>query len=330
MQRGYAEVLVALVKNNPPAATPRFDGHAIDIALGLLALTGAGLDFNAAEWVDTISAHILWAYQLGRHFPIYTDSYDDLIALRLGQAPPKEKLMELSTLVPMLAHWYAVLDMTSAYAAYREAVIETFPETDLQMWFPDESTEDHLYRENAGFTSGATLSSIQLPATLNELRAHIGRLHEERRAFEELSCFTQGWPIIGLIASRHYRTPVIPAYWQEAVQVPPQSSEHNVTSTPRLTVRTEPASAKLYNLKMYLGGTHIGDYERSIEHTIDRKLIEVERSAGFLINSYEKYGKFVVRWNGTDKEIRSFQEGLADPGRGAQRLGVIPKQYWEM
>ena len=226
MQQGYAQVLFALINNNPPATTPRFDGHAIDIALGLLAFTGAGLHSQAAGWVDALSAHVLWAYRLGRHFPIYTDSYDDLVAMRLGQAPPKEKLMELSTLLPMLAHGYAVLDMTGAYETYREAIVEAFSETDLQLWFPDESTEDHLYKENAGFTSGATLSSIQLPATLGELKAHIVRLHKERRAFEGLSCFAQEWRILGLIASRHFRTPVIPAYWQEAVSEDSPQPEH--------------------------------------------------------------------------------------------------------
>jgi hypothetical protein len=228
VQQGYAQVLVSLINNNPPAATPRFDGHAIDIALGLLALTGAGLNSQAAGWVDAISAHVLWAYRLGRHFPIYTDSYDDLVAMRLSQTPPKEKLMELSTLLPMLAHWYAVLDMTGAYETYREAVVEAFPDTDLQLWFPDEGTEDHLYRENAGFTSGATLSSIQLPATLGELRSHIVRLHKERRAYDNLSCFAQGWRILSLIASRHFRTPVIPAFWQEAVvEKPTQQDQHS-------------------------------------------------------------------------------------------------------
>jgi hypothetical protein len=126
-----------------------------------------------------------------------------------------------------LAHWYAVLDMTSAYEAYRE-VVEALPETNLQLWFPDESTDNHLYREDAGFTSGATLSSIQLPATLGELKAHIVRLHEERRAFEGLSCFAQGWRILALIASRHFRTPIIPAFWQEIVtadSLPKQQSD---------------------------------------------------------------------------------------------------------
>ena len=120
----------------------------------------------------------------------------------------------------MQAHWHAVLDMSEPYEAFRENVVETFAQTTLQLWFPDEGTEDHLYRENAGFSSGTTLAPIRLPATLDELRAHIGRLRETRREAEDLSCFAQGWPVLGLIASRHYRTPVIPVYWQRKVDAP--------------------------------------------------------------------------------------------------------------
>ena len=219
--QGIAHTLAALIDNNPPAATPRFDGHAIDIGLGLLALNDAGLRAFAAGWVEGTYARILLAYKLGKHFPIYTDSYDDLVAMHVGQGPPKERLMQLSTLLPMLGHWFAVLDMGAEYEAFRKSVAETFVATTLQLWFPLEDTEEHLYRENAGFTSGTVMAPIGLPATLDELRAHIVRLHGERHEFEGLSCFAQGWPVLGLIASRHYRTPVIPAYWQRAVDVPP-------------------------------------------------------------------------------------------------------------
>jgi hypothetical protein len=219
--QNIARLLAALIDNNPPAATPRFDGHAIDIALGLLALNEAGLRIFAAGWVEGTYARMMLAYKLGKHFPIYTDSYDDLVAMHVDQGPPKERLMQLSTLLPMLAHWHAVLDMGAEYEAFRKSVADTFGETSLQLWFPLEDTEEHLYRENAGFASGTVMAPIGLPATLDELRAHVVRLHEERREFEGLSCFAQGWPILGLIASRHHRTPVIPAYWQQALDAPP-------------------------------------------------------------------------------------------------------------
>jgi hypothetical protein len=218
--REVASVLAALINNNVGAATPRFDGHATDVALALLALDEADLRPQAAVWVGVLGMRASIAYRVGRHFPICTDSYDDLVAMRVGQAPPKEKLMELSTLLPMLAHWHVVLDMHESYEAFRENLVETFAQTTLQLWFPDKSTEDHLYRENAGFSSGALLAPSRLPTTLEELRAHILRLRETRREAEELTCFAQGWSILGLIASRHYRTPVIPAYWQRRVDAP--------------------------------------------------------------------------------------------------------------
>lgn len=219
--QNVARLLTALIDTNPPAATPRFDGHAIDIALGLLALNEIGLRTFAAGWIEDTCARILLAYKLGKHFPIYTDSYDDLVAMHVDQGPPKETLMQLSALLPMLAHWHAVLDMGPQYEAFRNSVAETFSETALQLWFPLEDTDDHLYKENAGFASGTVMAPMRLPATLDELRAQIVRLHEERREFEGLSCFVQDWPILGLIASRHHRTPVIPAYWQGTVGTPP-------------------------------------------------------------------------------------------------------------
>jgi hypothetical protein len=128
-------------------------------------------------------------------------------------------------LLPMLAHWHVVLDLTEAYEVFRNNVVETFTHTALQLWFPDADTEDHLYRENAGFTSGTTLAPIRLPSTLQEFKTEIQRLHEARPLPENLSCFSHGWSILGLIASRHFRTPVMTAYWQEAVNGKPSQSE---------------------------------------------------------------------------------------------------------
>jgi hypothetical protein len=97
---------------------------------------------------------------------------------------------------------------------------------------------------------------------------------------------------------------------------------------PKLDVRRRPAGSELYHLEIYHGDTHIGDYERSIESEIPRKLREIDRSADLLLNINAKHGKFVVRWNGRDKEIRKYRDGRPDPGRQAQPLGVIPRTNW--
>ncbi|GAB1539186.1 hypothetical protein NUACC21_18510 [Scytonema sp. NUACC21] len=83
--QAIAQMLAGLIKNNPPAFTPRYDGHAIDIALGLLTLNAAGYINEAANWVKELSYHIVNAYHFGKYFPITSDSYNDLVAMEVGQ-----------------------------------------------------------------------------------------------------------------------------------------------------------------------------------------------------------------------------------------------------
>ena len=65
--------------------------------------------------------------------------------------------------------------------------------------------------------SVVTFSGIELPGDRDSLRSRINRLEEERREYEDLSCIEYGWPVLSLIASRHFRTPVLPVFWQQYV-----------------------------------------------------------------------------------------------------------------
>lgn len=206
-----AKMLAALINNNPSAWTPLYDSHAIDIALGLLALMVANEQEIVVEWAKGIASRIFYAYDiLGKHFPIASDSHEELIALQFGKAPPKEVLTKLSTLLPLLAHWYAILNLDEDYLIFYGHVIQTLPHTNLQVWFPDDETEDYLYCQNAGYASGLTVDSIKLPPTLDELKTFFVSLYEQKQEFRKFSCFSRGHPALGLIASRHFRTPILP------------------------------------------------------------------------------------------------------------------------
>ncbi|MBF2008529.1 MAG: hypothetical protein IGS49_24570 [Chlorogloeopsis fritschii C42_A2020_084] len=210
--QAVAQILAALIANNPSALTPRYDNHAIDIALGLLTLSVAGYINQAAYWLIELSHSIVLAYRIGKYFPIASDSYDDLVAMEVGQAPPKEELMHCSTLLPMLAGWYAVLNLTNDYKAFQEAVTRTFTSTNFQLWFPDKDTDNYLYSTNAGSASGFNFHPFRLPQTLDDLKTYIIRIHDKYQTYTDLSCIRWQLPVIALIASRHFRTPIIPVY----------------------------------------------------------------------------------------------------------------------
>lgn len=228
--RDIAGVLQGIIKNNPGAWTPTFDGHAIDIGLALLAVEQAGSEEFGAWWLERVSLHALHGARIGRTYPISTDSYEDLVARSAGEGKDFEELMNLSTLFPMLAEWIASLELDDLYAAFRNGIQEELPDTNLQMWFPDEQTEEVLYRQNAAQASGETLHSIQLPTTTEEMRRQMKEVVQRSDPWEVLSCLSHGHTIVALIASRHYRCPLIPALWQDVMREEEPEAAENVAA----------------------------------------------------------------------------------------------------
>ena len=98
-----AETLVQVIHNNPAANSPCFDGHSIDICLALMLLSLSGHKETAEKWIQDLTGKICFAFRIGKHFPVATDSYDDLIALEIGQANTKKELTFCSTIFPILA-----------------------------------------------------------------------------------------------------------------------------------------------------------------------------------------------------------------------------------
>ncbi|HLO89103.1 MAG TPA: hypothetical protein VK203_29415 [Nostocaceae cyanobacterium] len=227
-----AERLIEIIENNPSSKTPRYDEHIIDITLGLLLLNYVGFKQQASEWIIGINNRIIFAYKfLGKHFPIYSDSYDQLVAMQFDQALPKEELMQLSTMLPILLDWYAILNLADKYKYFQQEIKRVFTSTDLQIWFPDETTDNYLYNSNAGYKSGFSVTSINLPDDLEQYKSMIIRLREQHQNVKQtISCLNYRFPILALISSRHFRTPIIPAYWQDYVivsQSPEQTNNAN-------------------------------------------------------------------------------------------------------
>ncbi len=207
------ETLASVIRNNPAATTPCFDGHSIDICLGLLVLWFADRKKEASKWIKELIDKICFAYQIGSHFPVATDSYDDLVALEIGQGQLKEELTSCSTIFPMLARWCAILDLGDTYKLLRARVEKVFPHSSMQVWYPDEQTDEVFYRGNASRT-GTTLAA-SFPKELAEIKTQMQKAREHVIDPVRISCIGKnGFPLIGLIASRHFRTPVMPFYWQ--------------------------------------------------------------------------------------------------------------------
>jgi hypothetical protein len=216
-RRNLAEVtdgLASLIALNPASKTPCFDEHSIEITLGLLLLYRSGHQKDARDWAIGLSRHIVNACRLGRHYPLSSDSYDQLIDMEAeGWAPP-ERTMDLSTILPILAEWLLVLGMDDEYEHLRRASEDLLAKTTLQYWYPNSESEVHIYARNAANKSGTSLVLSSLPNDRDTARAALGSIRTEFPGPDIFSCYSKGLPQLLFIAARHYRTPLHPYYWQ--------------------------------------------------------------------------------------------------------------------
>jgi hypothetical protein len=206
-----------MIKNHSISYSPLYDGHIIDISLAVILFYCTGHKDFACDWLEIMIDKCNFAYQFSSYFPICTDSFEDLIDIFLGKSKSKNDLTQLSSLFPIIAEWLYILHNERAYNKLSAMLKGCLSHTNLQMWFPDEDTENFLFKENASYNSGVVYHSICLPEKMSDLQMEIKAISKRVYDTNNISCIKLGMPILALIACRHFRTPVFSAFWHDLV-----------------------------------------------------------------------------------------------------------------
>lgn len=213
-----ANSMAAFLRTHRISGSPCYDGQSIDIALALIFLFLTEQMDVIKDWLQELSARLTFAFRSRQWFPISTDSFDDLVDLELGNAD-FAKLTSVSWMVPLLGEWMAVLKHDEDYIRL-VGLNEILKETSFQVWYPDEKTAESLYSGPA-LDTGITEAPIVLPPTAEEMRARIRGILTESPVKARIIKSTEregiGW--LDFIASRHFRTPLDPAFWQDLVTI---------------------------------------------------------------------------------------------------------------
>jgi len=206
--------LKAFIINHKSISSPVYDEHIIEIMLALILLKNFDENEFIEKWIEEIIYRIKFAYNvLGKYFPIDTDSLEDAVLLSGADKEMKYNLIQSSTLLADLLQFSAVLKLNTLYKKIVDIVKRIFKQTTLQIWFPDDSTDDYLYIENAGYSSGSALAIQSLPDNAEEMNKLILECNKKYIYKDSISSINDGFMILPLIASRHFRTPVFPLYW---------------------------------------------------------------------------------------------------------------------
>lgn len=212
-----AESLNALVETHPISGSPCYDNQCIDISLALLLLCFTERREIAKSWLNQLASRLIYAYRIGKWFPIATDSFDDLVAFEIERNEVDlQKLKEMSWMIPTVAQWCAVLGVDEAYAGIAGLKSEVMKGTCFQLWYPDMHTDNIRYDRPAFLESGMSDAPLDLPATAEEMREQIRRTRADSPVKDQVvtSAAKAGLPFVEFISCRHFRIPVDPAYWQ--------------------------------------------------------------------------------------------------------------------
>jgi len=212
-----SELLEGLIFHNPSSFSPRFDENAIEVSLAMLLFFATGRRGAARAWLEHLSNRLRISLSSSDSFPIASDSIDDLVALEVRSLSKAqtERLRHLSTLVPTLIHWCVFFGLDDLYRLLQTQQDAAFKGVSLQLWYADETTESHLYREPAQYESGTTEVPMNFPATIAEQREQ-ERLKVDSgnvATLGQISAFSQGVPTLVVMACRHFRTPLSPQFW---------------------------------------------------------------------------------------------------------------------
>lgn len=208
----YVIGLKFLIVNNPPSKYPEYDEHLIEITLALILLHKAKEFEFAKNWIAGIITGLNDSFKLKNFIPLFRTDYEELANIHLGNGSSE---LHSSMLIPVLAEWSVILNEKGLYDLVKKLVSENYPQIDLQIWFPDSTSEDFLYTTNMSRKSGHTKCSIEL---YNDFEKYKTEMLKEKTLFydeKEFTILSNYFYYLGYLSSRHYRSNLLPLYWRE-------------------------------------------------------------------------------------------------------------------
>ncbi len=211
-----ADGLSSLIQNHEASASPRLDGHIIDITLALTFLVLAGKHDVAKDWVAEMTKRLDYCFKTESKFPVSTDSLEDLVELEVNSKDPKliEKLMGTSWSLATIAAWCVILDLDDCYAVLMRGASGSYEKVCAQLWHPIKEWPNSWYFGESLDQGEAEAPYALLPSAA-EMRQRMKQFLE-RSEFDWVDSSPTrevGLWALDFVACRHFRMPVPASAW---------------------------------------------------------------------------------------------------------------------
>lgn len=203
-----SEHIRLLIENNPVLLLPIKDDQAIDISMALLFLSYKEENKRLIiHWLSEVLERVIFAYQTHGLYPcIHRDYLALLDHPEKRDDPYRKEATAGSILYPMIGLWSALLNDDKLYRKVQSFKKESLSHCNFQFWYPGESTENHLYKNDE--IHGANFSQVPIEQDVDSFLKAMSEECKHTDIMKKLSCIDAGvWPVL-LVACRHYRLPL--------------------------------------------------------------------------------------------------------------------------
>lgn len=211
-----ADGLCALIRNHEASASPRLDGHIIDVTLALMFLVLAERHDVAKDWVAEMAKRLDYCFKTESKFSVSTDSLEDLVELEIDPKDPKlvEKLMGTSWSLATIAAWCVVLELNDHYAALAHGAAGPYAKVCAQLWHPTKEWPSSWYFRGS-LNEGEAEAPYVLLSSNKEMKFRMKQFLErpEFDWVESSPTRMVGIWALDFIACRHFRMPVPASAW---------------------------------------------------------------------------------------------------------------------
>lgn len=205
------QAALVLLENNPTLRLPLADHQATEVVTTFLLFMAGRVDVSKIHsWLGNMTDRLIYSVRLHRRYTTCLTDYRDLVEHPRERTPEyREEATAGSTLIPFLAAWLAKVGDETRLASLTALTGEELKHCTLQLWLPDEHSEQHLYLDDD--THGRALCDLPVTADgadLSNILAEALKDHGEMG----LTAHDRCWPLV-VLACRHWRLPVPPQYW---------------------------------------------------------------------------------------------------------------------
>ncbi|MBK9038028.1 MAG: hypothetical protein IPL83_02515 [Bdellovibrionales bacterium] len=213
--KAISESLKNVISNNGISGSPCFDELTTDLSLAAFFLYICGENTFLKDWFFKLVQRFSYSYcVMNKGFPISSDSIETLVEFEKEKGQTKEEMSSTSTLLALVGYWCVILEDEELYLQLVDFIETKLPHCTVQMWFPRVGIKDHFFKGTVSHEFGIAEAPIHFPKDLAELRQRLIKFIGFAKQSDEFETdWNESPPAIELIASRHFRTPVVPFFW---------------------------------------------------------------------------------------------------------------------